>query len=73
MKSSTKNGIKNSTVKCTNISCAGCERCMAGSSQEACPLRSEWKSSTQLYGAEAHSYDFYFLHLQISVLKKEVF
>lgn len=73
MKSSTKNGIQNTEAKCKLLSCAGCESCMTARSQDACTLKSEWESSTQLYGAEAHSYDYYSwqLHNQISVLKKE--
>jgi hypothetical protein len=73
MKSSTENGIKNNQAKCRLLYCAGCESCMAASNQDASLLKNEWKSSTQLYGAEAHSYDYYSwqLHNQTSVLNTE--
>jgi hypothetical protein len=73
MKSITNNGIKNNEAKCRLLSCAGCESCMADCCHDASLLKNEWKNSTQLYGAEAHSYDYYSwqLHNQISVLKTE--
>jgi hypothetical protein len=68
--------IKSRTIikaACIMVGCTGCKRCNAATNENAWTERNEWKSSTQLYGAEAHSYYYYFLLLynSVSSLKNE--
>jgi hypothetical protein len=73
MKSRNMNSRTVTRAGCIGAGCTGCKRCTAVNGENAWTARNEWKSSTQLYGAEAHSYYYYFLLLYNSVnsLKNE--